>query len=97
MMNILKYLFKKRNHKLLLYGGGILFRFNNQQYYIASENHTTIFKTEVAIDKNFIRKVLKIENNIIKEEVEIDSDEERIIFKSLILELEYFGYEVNIF
>ena len=96
-MNILKNLFKKRNHKLLLYGGGILFRYNNQQYYIESENHTAIFKTVVLINKNHVRKVLKIENHIVKEDVETDSNERKIILNSLISELKDFGYQVNIF
>ena len=97
MMNLLKNLFKKCNHKLLIYGGGIMFKYNNKQYYIASENHTGIFKTEVTINKSYVSKILKMENNIIKEEVEIDSDERKIILNSLIFELEDFGYQVNIF
>ena len=97
MMNLLKNIFKKCNHKLLIYGGGIIFKYNNQQYYIASENQTGIFKTEVTINKSHVSRILKMENNIIKEEVEIDYNEKKIILNSLISELEDFGYQVNIF
>lgn len=94
-MNFVLNLFKKRNFKLLLYGGGVLFNYRNQQYYIDSENYSRFFNTEIIINRNNIRKV--INGNYLNENVEneIQIEEKKIILRFLISELKAFGYIVT--
>jgi len=93
-MNLLSKLFKKRNYKLLLYGGGILYKYKKRQYYIGSENYTTFCKTEVSINRKNIREVFN--GNYLDSDfhTHLNSEEKKIILNSLITELNTFGCHV---
>lgn len=96
-MNLLTKMFKKRNYKLLLYGGGMLFNYKNKQYYIGSESYITLFKTEVVINRNDIRRVINGNYLNLEDEGQIQIEEKKIILDSLISELEAFGCNVTCF